>query len=153
MVEQLAMASKRSKTSAEHLHLTELTKPSVAGSPTDSAEQPVTSRAEPASSRARIPHSAQSAGDRNTVGTVVAYLSCPEEAQDFNINRDRHEFMEAVHNAKEVSADIINIAFTTSASKHLVDIETFSPSSHRPLMLSGQAVLDNLHTLVAALAR
>ena len=127
MVEQLAMATKRSKTSAEHHHLTELIKPSVARSSTDSAEQPVTSRPEPASSRARILHSAQSAGKRKAVGTVVAYLACQEEAPDFNINRDRHDLMEAVHNAIEVGADIINIAFTTSVSKHLVDIKTILP--------------------------
>ena len=77
--------------------------------------RPVTPGLEPASSRAKLTHSAQLAGDRHTIGTAVAYITCPAEAQDFNIDRNRYVFMNAVTNAIDAGADMINISLGTKA--------------------------------------
>ena len=82
--------------------------------------QPVPHRLEPASSRAKMTRSTQLAGDRNTIGTAVAYITCPAEAQDFRIDRNRHAFMKAVNNAIEAGADLINISLGTKADTSII---------------------------------
>ena len=72
-------------------------------------------------SRAKTASSDGMAVDRKPVGTNAAFIACPENAQDFEINRDRRNFIQAVRNAIEVGADIINISFSRTASRDATD--------------------------------
>ena len=67
-----------------------------------------------AAKRARAPSSA----------TSVAFITCAQKAQDFARNPDRRALLQAVRNALEAGANIINIAFSMASSKHLVDTGT-----------------------------
>ena len=72
-------------------------------------------------SRAKTASSDGMAVDRKPVGTNAAFIACPENAQDFEINRDRRNFIQAVRNAIEAGADIINISFSRTASRDATD--------------------------------
>ena len=89
-----------------------------------SAEQPgkrlaiaIGSAEQPATKRARAPSSVQ----------AVAFITCAENAQDFATNRDRHNLLQAVRNALDSGAMIINIAFSRAVSKDRVDTGCILP--------------------------
>ena len=56
--------------------------------------------------------------------TVVAYIACPPEAQNFYWGSDLPKFMTTVTNAIEAGANIINIAFSRSIAREFVDTHT-----------------------------
>ena len=118
-------ASKRSKLSANH-----------SGGASGSAARPAplleqveqleketegkneTCLAEPASMRAKTASSNGLQGDREDAGITAAYIVCPADAQNFNIDRNLKSLIQTVRNAIEAGADIVNISFSrTRASQ------------------------------------
>ena len=66
--------------------------------------------AEPASKRAKTAFSNRSADDGQDAAINVAYIACPGNAH-------LHSFIQAVRNAIEAGADIINISFSRTKSQ------------------------------------
>ena len=66
-----------------------------------------------------------------TIAQSVAFITCDAEAQDFLSARDRRGLMKAVGNVLEAGANIINIAFPTTADTWrnggLVDTDAILP--------------------------
>ena len=57
----------------------------------------------------------------------MAFITCAEAAQDFATNHDRRALLQAVRNALQAGANIINISFSRATSRDLVDPGTILP--------------------------
>ena len=83
----------------------------------------------------------------------VVFITCAVEGQDFTTNDDLRGLLNAVRNALEAGAKMINIAFSKVLSGDLVDTCAILPKLKPVFEGTWRGSVNNLHILFVELAR